>query len=90
MIDVTDLLIIDHLISVSLTLPYLPLVFRHLNCSLKFIKYNLLPNIVTKIAGFVANGVDPDETPRFAASHLGLHGLLRPVNSITYSEVQHM
>ena len=28
---VTDLLIIDHLISVSLTLPFLPLVFRHHN-----------------------------------------------------------
>ena len=27
MIIVTDLLIIDHLVSVSLTLPYLPLVF---------------------------------------------------------------
>ena len=31
------------------------------------------------IAGRVANSVDPDETPRFAASHLGLHCLLRPV-----------
>ena len=31
MIDFTDLLIIDHLISVSVTLPYLPLVFGHLN-----------------------------------------------------------
>ena len=31
-IIVTDLIIIIHLISVSLTLPYLPLVFRHLNC----------------------------------------------------------
>ena len=31
MIFVTDVLIIDHLISVSVTLPYLPLVFRHLN-----------------------------------------------------------
>ena len=40
MIIITDLLIIDHLISVSVTLPYLPLVFRHLNnftiLSLKF------------------------------------------------------
>ena len=31
MIIVTDLLIIDHLIFVSITLPYLPLVCRHLN-----------------------------------------------------------
>ena len=30
-IIVTDLLIIDHLISTSVTLLYLPLVFRHLN-----------------------------------------------------------
>ena len=26
----------------------------------------------------MANRVDPDETPRYAASHLGLHCLLRP------------
>ena len=32
-----------------------------------------------KIAGGVANSVDPNETPRSAASHLGLHCLLRPV-----------
>ena len=32
-----------------------------------------------KIAGWVANSVDPDETPRSAASHLGLNCLLRPV-----------
>ena len=32
-----------------------------------------------KIAGWVANSVDPDETPRFVASHLGLYCLLRPV-----------
>ena len=31
MIIITDLLIIDHLIFVSVTLPYLPLIFRHLN-----------------------------------------------------------
>ena len=31
MIIVANLLIIDHLISVSITLLYLPLVFRHLN-----------------------------------------------------------
>ena len=32
-----------------------------------------------KIAGWVANSVDPDETPHFAASHLGLYCLLRPI-----------
>ena len=32
-----------------------------------------------KIAGWVANSVDPDETPRSAASHLGLYCLLRPI-----------
>ena len=32
-----------------------------------------------KIAGWVANSVDPDEMPRFVASHLGLYCLLRPV-----------
>ena len=32
-----------------------------------------------KIAGRVANSVDPDETPRSAASHLGLYCLLRPI-----------
>ena len=37
-----------------------------------------------KIAVWVANIVDPDETPRSAASHLGLHCLLRPVCLNTY------
>ena len=32
-----------------------------------------------KIAGWVANSVDPDETLCFAVSHLGLYCLLRPV-----------
>ena len=32
-----------------------------------------------KIAGWVANSVDPDVMPYSAASHLGLHHLLRPV-----------
>ena len=55
MIIVTDLLIIDHLISVSLILPYLLLVLRHLS-SLPYLilnlnKYNLLPSVVSKIAG---------------------------------------
>ena len=38
MIIITDLQIVDHLISVFVTLPYLPLVFRHLDSlhNLKF------------------------------------------------------
>ena len=39
-----------------------------------------------KIAGSVANSVDPDETPRSAASHLGLYCLLRPVCLNTYGK----
>ena len=65
MIIITDLLIIDHLISVSVTLLYLPFIFRHLNSIPYFIwnlnKFNLLPTIVSKITGWVANSVDPDE-----------------------------
>ena len=37
------------------------------------------PMLCLKIAGWVANSVDPDETPHSAASHLGLYCLLRPV-----------
>ena len=40
---------------------------------------NLLPDTVSKIAGGVANSVDPDEMSHSAASQLGLHSLLRPV-----------
>ena len=39
-----------------------------------------------KIAGWVANSVDPDETPHHVASHLGLHCLLRPVCQNTYNK----
>ena len=39
-----------------------------------------------KIAGWVANSVDPDETPRSAASHLGLYCLLKPVCPNTYGK----
>ena len=35
----------------------------------------------------MANSVDPDETPHSAASHLGLHCLLRPVGPNTYGKV---
>ena len=39
-----------------------------------------------KIAGWVANSVDPDEMPHSAASHLGLNCLLRPVCLNTYGK----
>ena len=39
-----------------------------------------------EIAGRVANSVDPDQTPRSAASALGLHCLLRPVFPNTQSK----
>ena len=35
-----------------------------------------------KIAGWVTNSVDPDETPHCVVSHLGLHCLLRPAVQI--------
>ena len=44
------------------------------------------PMLCLKIAGWVANSVDPDETPRSAASHLGLYCLLRPVCLNTYGK----
>ena len=74
----------------SVTLPYLPLVFRHLNSLPIFIlnlnKYNLLPNVVSKKAGRVANSVEPDETPHFA-SHLGLHcsGMSDQIHTVKYN-----
>ena len=49
-------------------------------------KNNLPPMLCLKIAGWVANSVDPDETPRSAASHLGLHCLLRLVCPNTYGK----
>ena len=39
-----------------------------------------------KIAGWLANSVDPDETPHSVASHLGLLCLLRPVCPNTYGK----
>ena len=39
-----------------------------------------------KIAGWVANSVDPDEMPHSAVSHLGLYCLLRPVCPNTYGK----
>ena len=44
------------------------------------------PMLCLKIAGWVANSVDPDETPRSAVSHLGLYRLLRPVCPNTYGK----
>ena len=44
-----------------------------------FLKQVYFTNRDGKIAGWVANSVDPDQTPRFVASDLGLHGLLWPV-----------
>ena len=44
------------------------------------------PMLCLKIAGWVANSVDPDETPRSAAYHLGLYCLLRPVCPNTYGK----
>ena len=37
----------------------------------------------------MANSVDPDQTPHSAASHLGLHCLLRPVCQNTYVNTVH-
>ena len=39
-----------------------------------------------KIAGCVANSVDPDETPRSAYSHLGLYCLLKPICPNTFGK----
>ena len=44
------------------------------------------PMLCLKIAGRVANSVDPDETPHSAASHLGLNCLHRPVCPNTYGK----
>ena len=40
-------------------------------------KVHFLPVEVSKIVGWVAHSVDPDQTPHSAASDLGLHCLLR-------------
>ena len=44
------------------------------------------PMLCSDIAEWLANSVDPDEAPRSAASHLGLHCLLRPVCPTTYGK----
>ena len=71
MIIITDLLISDLLISVFVTLPYLHLVFRHLTIlCLKFEQVQCTTTVVSKVAGWVANNVDPDETPRLFKQHV--------------------
>ena len=65
---------------------YLSKIFGHI-CSLPYLSQNLkkkktnllLHFNVCKTMGFMANSVDQDQTPRSAASDLGLHFLLRPV-----------
>ena len=59
----------------------LPSIFTPLtlNLILLFNKSIQLPVNVCKIAWWVANCANPDQTPRSAASHLGLRCLLRPV-----------
>ena len=44
------------------------------------------PMLCLKIAGSMAKRVDPDEPPRSAAAHLGLHCLLRPVCPSMYGK----
>ena len=52
---------------------YLDTSTPHHTCSIYY------PILCLNIAGYVANDVDSDETPRSAASHLGLRCLLRTV-----------
>ena len=40
-----------------------------------------------KTAGWVANSVDPDQTPRSAASDLGLHGLPMSISRSMYGHL---
>ena len=53
--------------------------FRTLFLNLLFNGSILLPRNVCKMAWWVANSVDPDQTPRCATSDLGLQCLFRPV-----------
>ena len=50
-------------------------------CSKIWTSTTYYPMLCLKIAGWAANRIDPDETPRSVASHLGLHCLLKPVCS---------
>ena len=62
-------------------IPYLPEIFTLLVLYSKplFNKSTLLPVNMCKIVGWVANSVEPDQTPHSASSDLGLLCLLRPV-----------
>ena len=60
MIIITDLIVIDHLISVSVTLPYLLSIFRHLNSLPYFEQVQFTTTVVSKIADWEANSEDPD------------------------------
>ena len=51
----------------------------HHTCSKIWTSTIYYPMLCLKIAEWVTNRVDLDETPRSAASHLGLHCLFRPV-----------
>ena len=53
-------------------------------------KSRLLPVNMCKIAGWVANRVDPDQMLHSAASDLGLHCLLRPICPNTKSKYGNM
>ena len=53
---------------------------------LKFEQVKFTTQCYLKISRWVANSVDPDETPHSVASHLGLHCLLRPVCQLTYGK----
>ena len=66
--------------------------FRTLFLILLYNKSILLhvPVNVGKIAWWVANSVDSDQTPHSAASDLGLHCLLRHVSPNTYSKYDNM
>ena len=48
-------------------------LFAYHPCHKSLSNHILLPDYLSKITGWVANNVDPDQTPRFAASDQGLH-----------------
>ena len=52
-------------------------------------KLTLLPDQVSKIAGFVANSVDPDHTSPSAASDLVPNSLLRSVRILKVNMAVH-
>ena len=56
----------------------------------KFEQVRYTTQCCLKIAERVANSVDPHEMLSFAESNLGLHCLLRPPLTDTFSEVYHM